>query len=112
MRRAAVAGADVRRGVTVTGVVPGTAPAAVFQQDGRTNTLAARLIVGADGRRSQVRLWAGFEVGHDPKWLAISGVLVSGMKMPHSAVQPFGPRCSGRRFSFFPLAKGSVARTS
>src|SRR5688572_942653 len=41
LRRAAAAGADVRRGVTVTGLVPGTTPAAAFEQDGHTNTLEA-----------------------------------------------------------------------
>jgi 2-polyprenyl-6-methoxyphenol hydroxylase-like FAD-dependent oxidoreductase len=106
LRRAAAAGADVRRGVTVIGVVPGTTPAAVFQQDGHTDTLEARLIVGADGRRSQVRLWAGFEVGHDPKWLAISGVLVSGMKMPHTAVHVFRPPSFGQSVLLFPLGDG------
>ena len=106
MSRATAAGADVRRGVTVIGVVPGTTPAAVFQQDGHTNTLEARLIAGADGRRSQVRLWGGFEVGRDPKWLTISGVLMSGMKMPYTAVHVFRPQSFGQSVLLFPLGDG------
>jgi 2-polyprenyl-6-methoxyphenol hydroxylase-like FAD-dependent oxidoreductase len=52
LHRAAVAGAEVRRGVTVTEVRPGASPTATFSHDGGLDTIEARLIVGADGRRT------------------------------------------------------------
>jgi 2-polyprenyl-6-methoxyphenol hydroxylase-like FAD-dependent oxidoreductase len=49
---AEAAGAKVRKGVTVTGVMAGK-PATVFaEESGRTETLLTRLVVGADGRNS------------------------------------------------------------
>ncbi len=41
-------GADVRRGVTVREVRPGAPPSVTVEHDGRSETLTARLVVGAD----------------------------------------------------------------
>ena len=60
------AGAEVRRGVTVQGVEPG-APAFVIAASGKNSgRISARLVVGADGRSSQTRKWAGFELTKEP----------------------------------------------
>jgi menaquinone-9 beta-reductase len=60
------AGAEVRRGVTVQGVDPG-APAFVIAAGGKNSErISARLVVGADGRSSQTRKWAGFELTKEP----------------------------------------------
>lgn len=76
---AAGAGAEVRRGVTVSGVTAGRPPRVTFDWNGGTETVAARLVVGADGRRSQVRRWAGLVRQEDPPRLRIAGVLLDGM---------------------------------
>jgi 2-polyprenyl-6-methoxyphenol hydroxylase-like FAD-dependent oxidoreductase len=72
---AAAAGATVRRGAAVREVQPGTAPALVVEENGRTETIAARLVVGAEGRSSVVRSSAHFPVLHDPEDMMIAGVL-------------------------------------
>jgi len=52
-------GAEVRRGVTVQRLETGPQPVVAAATDGRTERIAARLIVAADGRGSQARKWAG-----------------------------------------------------
>jgi 2-polyprenyl-6-methoxyphenol hydroxylase-like FAD-dependent oxidoreductase len=52
---ARAAGADARRGVQVTSVRLGERPGLTFEQDGQAIEVDARLVVGADGRTSQVR---------------------------------------------------------
>jgi 2-polyprenyl-6-methoxyphenol hydroxylase-like FAD-dependent oxidoreductase len=79
LRFAAEAGAEVRRGVRATGMSPGRPPKVTFEQNSRAETIAARLIVGADGRDSIVRRWAGFASQQDPPRLRIAGVLFEGM---------------------------------
>lgn len=77
------AGAAVRRGVRVTGVEPGSSPRVLLENDGHTTeSIEARLVVGADGRSSQVRQWAGFEVKHDPPARLIAGVLFQDARVP------------------------------
>jgi menaquinone-9 beta-reductase len=56
------AGAQVRRGATVTNVQPGAVPSLVVASNGREEQISARLIVVADGRASAARKWAGFPV--------------------------------------------------
>src|SRR5246127_1790362 len=73
------AGAEVRRGVTAKGVEPG-APAFVTASSGKnTEKISARLVVGADGRNSQTRKWAGFEVKKEAQPFFLSGVLLKGV---------------------------------
>jgi len=104
LRRAAAAGAEVRRGATVTEVRPGEPPAAVVSYgDGQVETMEARLIVGADGRRSRARQWGGFDTRHDEKRLAITGVLVKGMKVEENAIQIFRLPSFGQSVLLFPL---------
>jgi 2-polyprenyl-6-methoxyphenol hydroxylase-like FAD-dependent oxidoreductase len=91
--RAASAGADVRRGAVVTGLDPGGGrPVVTFEEDGTSRTMTARLVVGADGRASQVRKWAGFESRRNPEVLSIAGTLLQGCTAPDDAVHlSFGP---------------------
>ena len=60
LQAAAESGAAVRRGARVTRVQPGTPATVMVEQDGHTEELHARLVVGADGRTSMVRKWADF----------------------------------------------------
>lgn len=76
IRAAADAGAEVRRGARVKGVQPGAMPSVTFEENGRTETVEARLVVGADGRNSVVRKWGGFEQTQDPDRLYIAGILM------------------------------------
>jgi 2-polyprenyl-6-methoxyphenol hydroxylase-like FAD-dependent oxidoreductase len=82
LQAAAAAGAEVRRGASVREVKPGSLPTVGVEQEGRVENLSARLIVGADGRGSVVRKWAGFAVHQDPERLLISGVLFEEMVTP------------------------------
>lgn len=82
LRLAVEAGAEVRRGVTVETVVPGSPPSVRVQEDGQESVLQARLVVGADGRASQVRRWGGFTVTRDPDCLVIAGTLLAGTPVP------------------------------
>ena len=76
-------GADVRRGVRVRGVESGSPARVVLElEGGRKETIEARLVVGADGRGSQVREWAGFEVKRDPPARLIAGVLFQDVRVP------------------------------
>jgi menaquinone-9 beta-reductase len=103
LRMAADAGAEVRRGVTVTQVSPGASPTVTVQGDGAAATVHTRLVVGADGRRSRVRRWGGFTVGQDPERLVISGVRFTGLKTTDDAVQAFLPATFGQAALIFPL---------
>ncbi|HUG15349.1 MAG TPA: NAD(P)/FAD-dependent oxidoreductase [Thermomicrobiales bacterium] len=49
----------------------------VETEDGEV-TIRARLVVGADGRTSVARRWAGVETMRDPAWYQIGGGLVEG----------------------------------
>lgn len=72
------AGAEVWRGATVEGVTPGRPPRVRVARDGRSNEFTSRLVVGADGRDSKLRSWAGFVPKHDAERLYIAGMLLAG----------------------------------
>jgi 2-polyprenyl-6-methoxyphenol hydroxylase-like FAD-dependent oxidoreductase len=76
---AAAAGAEIRRGVTVTAVTPGVPGSVRFANGGRVGEVQARIVVGADGRNSIVRRWGGFDLRRDPDWWLIAGVLLEGV---------------------------------
>jgi menaquinone-9 beta-reductase len=78
------AGAEVRRGVSVaqvergagtTVVVDGHSPAGHNQE-----RISARLVVGADGRGSAVRKWAGFSVCKQSNDYYMAGVLLTNVR--------------------------------
>ena len=79
IQAAPAAGAQVRRGVAVRDVQPGTVPGVLVEEDGRRQEYRARLVVGVDGRTSLVRKWAGFSVYQDPPQRLIAGVLFENM---------------------------------
>jgi len=117
--RAVSAGAIVRRGATVLGVdaAPGRAPAVTYELNGDRQTASGRIVVGADGRASQVRSWAEFEVVRTPEMLRISGMLIAGSNVPEQGayfvVGPgvasfWAPQGGGRARAYFvyPRATG------
>jgi 2-polyprenyl-6-methoxyphenol hydroxylase-like FAD-dependent oxidoreductase len=109
LRRATAAGAEVHRGTVVRDVTPGAVPSVVFEHDGTVERRAARLVVGADGRASMVRKWAGFAVNRDPGWLLISGLLFVDMDAPPAEASrvAFNPAIGHAAF-LFPQGDGRV----
>jgi 2-polyprenyl-6-methoxyphenol hydroxylase-like FAD-dependent oxidoreductase len=103
------AGAEVRRGASVRDVRLGEVPTVVVEQEGRVEEIQARLIVGADGRGSVVRKWAGFPVHQDPERLVISGVLFEEMFTPQedTSYHVINPNL-GQSVPLFPLGGGRV----
>ena len=75
---AARSGADTRRGVNVKSVTPGAHPVVEFESGNGTESVAARLVVGADGRSSIVRHCGNFKIRRDVDRLTIGGVLLEG----------------------------------
>lgn len=82
---AAAAGADVCRGAKVTAVTPGAPAHVTVEQDGNSETVTCRLVVGANGRGSPVRSWAGFDVQRDEDHLLIAGLLFDEMSVQEDA---------------------------
>ncbi len=105
---AAAAGADVQRGAAVVAVRPGDPPAVTIRSVGQDRAVSARLVVGADGRRSQVRRWAGFPVVQDPERLRITGVLLTGVEVDADTVHTFSPATFGQMTLLFPLPAGRL----
>lgn len=98
---AEAAGAQVERGATVIGVeragergagerAAGGAgagggdafPQVRYRTEAGEREAEARLVVGADGRSSMVRSWAGFRARRDPDRLVLAGALLQGVRMP------------------------------
>lgn len=103
LNSAAAAGAEIRRGIAVAGLMSGELPAVLLQAGSEREAVAARLVVAADGRQSMTRQWAGFTISRDPEWLRITGVLLSGMKVPDDAVHVFRHPAFGQSVLLFPL---------
>ena len=103
MHVAADAGADVRRGVTVTQIAPGVPPTVSVRIDTYVETVRARLVVGADGRQSRARRWGGFTVARDPKRLMVAGMLFTGLKVADDTVHCFLASRFGQAALLFPL---------
>jgi 2-polyprenyl-6-methoxyphenol hydroxylase-like FAD-dependent oxidoreductase len=92
--RAIAAGVEVKRGANVIGIdaAPAQSPTVTFEHEGQRRSLSARVVVGADGRTSQVRSWCGFEVQRNPHLLNIAGMLIQETDVPEDAVHlVFGP---------------------
>ncbi|HEX3919778.1 MAG TPA: NAD(P)/FAD-dependent oxidoreductase [Caulobacteraceae bacterium] len=104
---AVAAGADARRGVQVTEVRLGDAPAVTFEHGGQTQTATARLVVGADGRTSQVRETAGIELHQDKPHHWFAGLLVEGVEGIDDELQTIGTE-GDFGFLTFPQGGGKV----
>jgi 2-polyprenyl-6-methoxyphenol hydroxylase-like FAD-dependent oxidoreductase len=120
LNRATATGVEVKRGARVVGIVAGTGrmPAVTFELDGKIQTVSARVVVGADGRASQVRQWGGFEVQRNPDLLMIAGLLIQGTDVPDDDIHlVFGPGCAtllaplgGRRARTYYIYPGVTGR--
>lgn len=75
---AKAAGADARRNVQVTAVAVGPEPAVSFIDEAGAHEARARMVVGADGRTSQVREACGIVLHQDKPHHWFAGLLVEG----------------------------------
>lgn len=83
---AEAAGADVQRGVKARLQLENDATYVETRINGDKKQLAARLVIGADGRNSSTRRTAGFAVQRDPDYLRVAGLLLDKMPAPDNAV--------------------------
>jgi 2-polyprenyl-6-methoxyphenol hydroxylase-like FAD-dependent oxidoreductase len=108
LAEAAKVGAEVRRGARVTTVRPGDPPTVTVESDGRTEELAPRIVVGADGRSSMVRKWCGFETIREPDRYYIAGLLFEQMPVPQdTGIGAYNPMI-GQVGYLFPQGGGRV----
>jgi len=101
------AGADARRGVAVASVKLGPRPSVTFEQDGKVVEARARLVVGADGRTSQVREAAGIVLHQDKPHHWFAGLLVEGAEGWADDLQAIGTE-DDFGFLAFPQGSGRV----
>jgi len=78
---AAEQGAVVKRPANATAFQPGLEPSVTIVESGNETTVRARLVVGADGRTSMTRRWAGGETITDPEHHRIGGGLFSNVDL-------------------------------
>ncbi|HEY2359351.1 MAG TPA: NAD(P)/FAD-dependent oxidoreductase [Phenylobacterium sp.] len=104
---AKAAGADARRGVSVTALRLGANPGLTFEQDGQAVEIEARLIVGADGRTSQVREAAGIMLHQDAPHHWFAGLLIEGAEGWDPDLQAIGTE-DDFGFLAFPQGNGRV----
>jgi 2-polyprenyl-6-methoxyphenol hydroxylase-like FAD-dependent oxidoreductase len=76
LEAAAKAGATVLRDVNVTSVEAGSAPRVTYEHAGTAIEARGRLLIGADGRTSQVREAVGIELRQDPPHHWFAGLLI------------------------------------
>ena len=108
LQAAAEAGAEVWRGAVVRGVKREKLPTVVIERDGRVKEIQACLVIGADGRTSMMRKWAGFTVRRDPERRLISGVLFEDMPVPEDSSYLVINPGTGQVVPLFPQGQGRV----
>lgn len=107
------AGAAVARGANVVAMQParGDVQASVtYQLAGEVRQAAARCVVGADGRASRARVWAGFggSIRQDPPCLVMAGVLVNGTPVEQGISYAQVNPAKGRKVILLPQGEGRV----
>ncbi len=106
IEEAALAGATVWRPSRLVSLAPGDPPAAEIVVDGVVRSVTARLVVGADGRDSQVARLGGFERRVDPDELLAAGLLVQGEMETCDAVNVFIGEAAGQIAAVTRIAPG------
>ena len=110
LQHAEESGAEVWRGARVTGLTVGNdffGPATSVERKGAaTQQFSARMVVGADGRGSPTRGWAGFPVLRDPERNLVSGVLMDGVALSEDATHAWLDTEKGHFILNFPQGEG------
>ena len=104
---AGAAGVEALRDVQVLEALGGDQPHVRFEHAGQTREATARLLVGADGRTSQVRQAAGIELHQDTPHHWFAGLLIEGAPDWPDDVQAIGTE-GDFGFLAFPQGDGKV----
>lgn len=96
LSEASQSGAEVWRGAALAALSPGSPPAAEIAFEGGTRTIRASLVVGADGRESQVATLLEFDRIKDPLELFTGGLQLSGDLQIEHALYFFLHAITGR----------------
>lgn len=104
---AQAAGAEAYRGVEVQALEFGARPKVTFAVGGEAREATARLIVGADGRTSQVREGAGVTLHQDTPHHWFAGLLIEGAPGWREHLQAIGTE-GDFGFLAFPQGGGKV----
>jgi 2-polyprenyl-6-methoxyphenol hydroxylase-like FAD-dependent oxidoreductase len=101
------AGATALRGVRVDTVVAGERPSVTYEHEGAIEEARGRLLVGADGRTSQVREAVGVSLHQDRPHHWFAGLLIEGAEGWSPDLQAIGTE---GEFGFlaFPQGQGRV----
>lgn len=94
------AGASAVRRVTRFAVQAGPAPSVAWETEAGTFAATARLVVGADGRNSQVRKQLGVTLHEDPPHHLFAGLLVEDVPDWPEEVESMGTEGSVQYFVF------------
>ena len=109
LQHAEKSGAEVWRGARVTGLTVGSqssGPAVSVERKAAATQFSARMVVGADGRGSSTRGWAGFPVLQDPERNLVSGVLMDGVALSDDATHAWLDTQKGHFILNFPQGEG------
>jgi 2-polyprenyl-6-methoxyphenol hydroxylase-like FAD-dependent oxidoreductase len=104
---AGAAGAETLRGVRVIETLAGAAPRVTYEHGGQVREASARLLVGADGRTSQVREAAGITLHQDEPHHWFGGLLAEGAEGWQDDLQAIGTE-GDFGFLAFPQGAGKI----
>jgi 2-polyprenyl-6-methoxyphenol hydroxylase-like FAD-dependent oxidoreductase len=96
LTEAASVGAAVWRGATLRAVTSDAKPQVKIEVGGETRQMSAKLVVGADGRESQLAGWLSFDRVKDPLELFTGGLQLTGEMPIEQALYFFLHGRSGR----------------
>jgi 2-polyprenyl-6-methoxyphenol hydroxylase-like FAD-dependent oxidoreductase len=105
LAQATESGAHLRRGVTDVRVTAGRQPSIAFVEGGATESVSARLVIGADGRTSTVRRQLGLTLEEAPIDHLIAGLLIDGAEGWPQDLQA-GGKVGGIHYLIFPQGRG------
>ena len=109
LEHAGECGAEVRRDARVNGLVAASEernPSIMVEHSGARQSISARLLVGADGRGSPTRGWAGFAMNRDSQRNFVSGVLLDNVAVSDDATHSWLDTEQGHFILNFPQGDG------
>lgn len=104
---ATAAGAETLRSVVIDKITLGASPSVTYTHNDRQHTAHARLIIGAEGRQSEVRAAAGIPLHQDKPHHWFAGLLVENVKGWNPTRQAIGTE-DNFGFLAFPQGDGRV----
>ena len=104
---ATAAGAETLRPVTIDIITLGSAPSVTFFHNGETKTVRAHIVVGAEGRQSEVRAAAAIPLHQDKPHHWFAGLLVDNVRDVDPKRQTIGTE-GNFGFLTFPQGNGRV----